>query len=47
MIRKKMLHDKNARCENFSVEQNCLQRGDLYITHIIDEEMMLDDLRLQ
>lgn len=44
---KKMLRDKTARREYFSVERNRRQRGDLYITQIIDEEMMSDDLRLR
>ena len=44
---KKMLRDKTARREYFSVERNRRQRGDLYITQIIDEEMMPDDPRLR
>ena len=40
---KKMLRDKTARREYFSVERNRRQRGDLYITQIIDEEMKPDD----
>ena len=44
---KKMLHDKTARREYFSVERNRRQRGDLYITQIMDEEMMPDDPRLR
>lgn len=44
---RKMLRDKNARREYFSVERNRRQRGDLFITHIIDEEMMPDDSRLR
>lgn len=44
---KKMLRDKTARREYFSVERNKRQRGDLYITQIIDEEMNADDLRLR
>ena len=44
---KKMLRDKTARREYFSVERNSRQRGDLYITQIIDEEMMPDDPRLR
>lgn len=44
---KKMLRDKTARREYFSVERNKRQRGDLYITQIMDEEMMSDDLRLR
>ena len=44
---KKMLRDKTARREYFSVERNKRQRGDLYITQIMDEEMMPDDPRLR
>lgn len=44
---KKMLRDKTARREYFSVERNMRQRGDLYITQIMDEEMMPDDSRLR
>lgn len=44
---KKMLRDKTARREYFSVERNKRQRGDLYITQIMDEEMRPDDLRLR
>lgn len=43
---KKMERDKSARREYFSKERSRRQRGDLYITHIMDEEMTLDDLRL-
>lgn len=43
---KKMSRDKRARREYFSVERNRRLRGDLYITQIMDEEMMPDDLRL-
>ena len=44
---KKMLRDKTARREYFDVERNKRQRGDLYITQIMDEEMKADDLRLR
>lgn len=44
---KKMLRDKSARREYFSVERNKRQRGDLYITQIMDEEMTVDDPRLR
>lgn len=44
---KKMLRDRSARREYFSVERNKRQRGDLYITQILDEEMKLDDERLR
>lgn len=44
---RKMLRDKTARREYFSVERNRRQRGDLYITQIMDEEMMPNDPRLR
>lgn len=44
---KKMLRDKTARREYFSVECNRRQRGDIHITQIMDEEMMPDDARLR
>lgn len=44
---KKMLRDKTARREYFDVERNRRQRGDLYITQILDEEMMPGDPRLR
>lgn len=44
---KKMLWDKTARREYFSVERNRRQRGDIYITQIMDEEMKWDDPRLR
>ena len=44
---KKMTRDKTARREYFSVERNRRQRGDLYITQIMDEEMMPGDPRLR
>ena len=44
---KKMLRDRTARREYFSVERNRRQRGDLYITQILDEEMKPDDPRLR
>ena len=44
---KKMLRDRTARREYFSVEHSKRQRGDLYITQIMDEEMMPDDPRLR
>ena len=40
---KKMLRDRTARREYFNVERNRRQRGDLYITQIIDEEMRADE----
>lgn len=44
---KKMLRDKSARREYFSAERSKRQQGDLYITQIMDEEMMPGDPRLQ
>lgn len=44
---KKMLRDRSPRREYFSVERNKRQRGDLYITQILDEEMKPDDERLR
>jgi hypothetical protein len=44
---KKMQRDKAARREYFDVERNKRQRGDLYITHILDEEMKANDPRLR
>lgn len=44
---KKMLRDKTARREYFDVERNRRQKGDLYITQIMDEEMRPDDPRLR
>ena len=44
---KKMKRDKSARREYFDVERNRRQRGDIYITQILDEEMSPDDQRLR
>lgn len=44
---KKMKRDKSARREYFDVERNRRQRGDIYITQILDEEMGPDDKRLR
>ena len=44
---KKMLRDKSARRESFTADRNSRQRGDLYITQILDEEMKSDDSRLR
>lgn len=44
---KKMSRDKTARREYFDVERFKRQRGDIYITKIIDEEMKADDLRIR
>ena len=44
---KKMLRDQSARREYLNVERNRRERGDIFITHILDEEMKDDDLRLR
>lgn len=44
---KKMLRDKKARHAYFNEERNRRERGDIYITQILDEEMKADDLRLR
>ena len=44
---KNMKRDKSARREYFDVERNRRQRGDIYITQILDEEMSPDDKRLR
>lgn len=46
-FRKKEQRDKSARREYFDVERNRRQRGDIYITQIMDEEMGPDDSRLR
>lgn len=43
---KKILRDKTARREYFSVERNKRLRGDLYIMQIMDEEIKPNDPRL-
>ncbi len=44
---KKMNRDRKARREYFDLERNKRQKGDIYITGILDEEMKNDDLRLR
>ncbi|WP_405346963.1 DUF3990 domain-containing protein [Ruminococcus sp.] len=44
---KKEYRDKAARREYFDTERNRRQRGDLYITAIMDEEMKPNDPRLR
>lgn len=44
---KKMLRDKTARREYFDVEKNRRQRGDMYITQIMDEGIVAYDPRLR
>ena len=45
--KKKAFRDQTARSQYFDVERNRRQRGDLYITTILDEEMKPNDLRLR
>lgn len=40
---KKELRDQSARREYFDVERNKRQKGDIYITQIMDEEIKADD----
>lgn len=44
---KRMLRDRTARREYFDIERNKRQKGDIYITQIMDEEMMANDPRLR
>ena len=44
---RKALRDRTARRQYFDVERNRRQRGDIYITAILDEEMKPDDPRLR
>lgn len=44
---KKEIRDKTARRQYFDQEKNGRQRGDLYITQILDEEIKADDSRLR
>ena len=45
--KKKAFRDQTARRQYFDVERNRRQRGDLYITTILDEEMKPGDPRLR
>lgn len=45
--KKKAFRDKTARRQYFDVERNRRQKGDIYITYILDEGMMADDTRLR
>ena len=45
--KKKAFRDKSARRQYFDVERNRRQKGDLYITTILDEEMTADDSRIR
>lgn len=44
---KKILRDQSARSDYFDVERNKRERGDIYITSILDEEMKPSDLRIR
>lgn len=44
---KRLNRDREARKQYFNVEKNKRQKGDLYITQILDEEMKPGDERLQ
>lgn len=44
---KKCNRDSSARRQYFDQERNKRQRGDIYITQILDEEMRADDSRLR
>ena len=44
---KKQFRDRNAREEYFDSRRSRRQRGDLYITQILDEEIKADDERLR
>ena len=44
---RKASRDHMARRQYFDLERNRRQRGDLYITTILDEEMKPDDPRLR
>lgn len=44
---KKEMRDNAARSEYFNIERNRRQKGDLYITTILDEEIKQDDTRLR
>lgn len=44
---RKMARDHAARRGYFDRERNSRQRGDIYITHILDDEMKSDDARLR
>lgn len=44
---KKEIRDKNARKEYFNSRQNCREKGDIYITTILDGEIKENDKRLR
>ncbi len=44
---KRMLRDQKARREYFDIGNSRRERGDIYITQILDEEMKSDDARLR
>ena len=45
--KKKAFRDQSARRQYFDTQRNHRQRGDLYISTILDEEMKPDDPRLR
>ena len=45
--KKRAFRDQSARRQYFDVERNFRQRGDLYITTILDEELKADDPRIR
>ena len=45
--KKKAFRDKSARRQYFDTRKNRRQKGDLYITTILDEEMNADDTRIR
>lgn len=44
---RRMQRDRNARSRYFDHERNARQKGDLFVSQIIDERMVLGDARLQ
>lgn len=44
---RKMQRDKSARSDYFNIDESRRQKGDLYITQILDEEIKQDDCRLR
>ena len=46
-LAKKQIRDRSARRAYFDVEKNRREKGDLYITRILDEEMKENDRRLR
>ncbi len=46
-LAKKQVRDRMARRAYFDIEKNKRERGDIYITRILEEEMKADDRRLR